>query len=189
MTRPHDGAVVPDVFLERFLLRELPEDEQGRIERLLALDPQLRHRLDALRASEAERLERYPAPEMAHRIRERLEPRAASERSSASRRRKWTWLVPAVAAATLALAMGLSLVPAPRPGDVVRLKGGGPGLVVFRKTASGAERLEPGAAVRPGDLVRLGYRAAGRGWGAILSTDGQGNVTLHLPRSGRRAAT
>jgi hypothetical protein len=38
-------------------------------------------------------------------------------------------------------------------------------------------------------LIRLGYRAAGRGYGAIVSTDGRGNVTLHLPASGGRAAT
>jgi hypothetical protein len=188
MTRPHDAAPVPDLFLERYLLGELPENERGRIERLLDLDPDLRGRLDALKASEDEEARRYPAPEMADRIRGRLREVAAAERTRASERRAWVWLVPTVAAATLALAVGLNVVRPPGPSDGIRLKGGDAELVVFRKTTSGSERLEPGAPALPGDLIRVGYRAAGRTWGAIVSTDGDGNVTQHLPRSGRHAA-
>jgi hypothetical protein len=35
----------------------------------------------------------------------------------------------------------------------------------------------------------VGYRAAGQAFGAIVSTDGNGSVTQHLPRSGRRAVS
>jgi len=38
-----------------------------------------------------------------------------------------------------------------------------------------------------GDLIRIGYRAAGRRYGAILSADGRGTVTLHLPPRGQEA--
>jgi hypothetical protein len=188
MTRTHDAAPVPDLFLERYLLGELPEDERGRIERLLDLDPDLRGRLDALKASEDEAARRYPAPDMADRIRGRLRDVAAAERTRVSERKAWGWLVPAAAAATLALAASLSVVRSPGPSDDIRLKGGDAELVVFRKTTSGSERLEPGASALPGDLIRVGYRAAGRTWGVIVSTDGDGNVTQHLPRSGQRAA-
>jgi hypothetical protein len=188
MTHPHNAAPVPDLFLERYLLGELPEDERGRIERLLELDPDLRGRLDALKAFEAESARRYPAPDMVDRIRGRLRDAAAAESTRVSERRAWRWLVPTVAAASVALAVGLSVVRPPRPSDGIRLKGGTAELVVFRKTPSGSERLEPGAPALPGDLIRVGYRAAGRTWGVIVSTDGDGNVTLHLPRSGQRAA-
>jgi anti-sigma factor RsiW len=187
MTRPNDAAPVPDLFLERYLLGELPEDERGRIERLLELEPELRGRLEALKLSEAETTRRYPAPEMADRVRGRLRVMAA-ERSNVSGRRSWWWFVPGVAAATLALAVGLSVIHPPGLSDEVRLKGAQPALVVFRKTPSGSERLEPGSPARPGDLIRVGYRAAGQSFGVIVSTDGRGRVTQHLPRSGERAA-
>jgi hypothetical protein len=38
-------------------------------------------------------------------------------------------------------------------------------------------------------VLRIGYRAGGRGYGLILSIDGRGVVTRHLPASGDRAAT
>jgi hypothetical protein len=94
-----------------------------------------------------------------------------------------------VAAAIVVLAVGAAVVPIPSPGDGILLKGVEAELVVFRKTASGSERLEAGASATPGDLIRVGYKAAGQAYGAIVSTDGYGNVTQHLPRSGARAAS
>lgn len=63
-----------------------------------------------------------------------------------------------------------------------------PTLALFRRTGAGAEPLKPGAPVRPGDVLRIGYRAAGRPFGAIFSVDGLGNVTRHWPLTGDRAA-
>lgn len=48
--------------------------------------------------------------------------------------------------------------------------------------------LADGAMARPGDLLRLGYSAVDRPFGAILSIDGRGTVTLHLPANGPTAA-
>jgi hypothetical protein len=69
----------------------------------------------------------------------------------------------------------------------VRIKGLDPQITLFRKSGSGSERLADGALARRGDVVRLGYQAAGRPYGAILSIDGRGVVTRHLPRQGERA--
>src|SRR5690606_16144034 len=76
----------------------------------------------------------------------------------------------------------------PRPTEVTRLKGLEPTLALFRRTARGAEPLKPGAAVRSGDVLRIGYRAAGHSFGAIFSVDGHGNVTRHWPLTGDHAA-
>lgn len=73
-------------------------------------------------------------------------------------------------------------------GETTRLKGLQPTLALFRRTPGGAEPLRPGAAVKPGDVLRIGYRAAGRSFGAIFSVDGHGNVTRHWPLTGDRAA-
>ena len=95
------------------------------------------------------------------------------------------------------------VVPAPDPapgpiaaapaasGDGVRLKGKdhpAPALALFRKTRDGSEPLRPGAKVRPGDVLRIGYRTAAPSFGAIVSVDGRGNVTRHWPVEGDRAA-
>ena len=40
---------------------------------------------------------------------------------------------------------------------------------------------------RAGEQIRVGYRGAGGSYGMILSVDGRGTVTLHLPRAAGRA--
>lgn len=194
MTRPGDDAQarVPDLYLERYRLGELPEGERNRIERLLELDPELRGRLEALQAADAEVARRYPASLMDERIRARARATGTSRSETVPARRGARWLMPALAAAAalvLAVGVGVLDVAAPGPDDGILIKGGDAELVVFRKTAVGTERLEPGAAATPGDLIRVGYRAAGRSYGVIVSTDGNGNVTQHLPRSGGRATS
>jgi hypothetical protein len=187
MTRS-DDATVPDLYLERYRLGELPEGERGRIERLLALDPGLRARLDALELSEADVARRHPPALMEERIRDRARAPGVSRSETASARWTRRWLIPAVAAAAVVLAVEVGVERPPAPDDTVRLKGGDAELVVYRKTQGGSERLGPGSRAVPGDLIRIGYRAAGRTYGAILSTDGNGHVTQHLPRAGHRAA-
>ncbi len=188
MIRTDDAAPVPDLYLERYLLEELPEEERGHIERLLELDPGLKNRLDTLRHSDSEIARRYPAHEAAERIRgrARVEDAAESGRATSFGQLTAVWLAPAVAAATVVLAGGVAVVSWPT--DDIRLKGAKAELVVFRRTLSGSERLEPGASATPGDLIRVGYKAAGQAYGVIVSTDGHGSVTQHLPRSGGRAA-
>jgi anti-sigma factor RsiW len=69
-----------------------------------------------------------------------------------------------------------------------RIKGLEPRLTIFRKTKDGAEPLRPGEKARSGEFLRIGYHAAGFGYGAIVSVDGNGNVTRHWPADGDRAA-
>ena len=103
----------------------------------------------------------------------------------------------AVGIAAVALVVGLPhrcLSPF-RPGpaapvtDTDRIKGLQPALAVYRRSARGTETLADGDVARPGDLLRLGYTAAGRAYGVIVSIDGRGAVTLHLPPNGARAAS
>jgi len=68
------------------------------------------------------------------------------------------------------------------------IKGLEPTLMVYRRTATGSETLADGAPARAGDLLLLGYVAAGRRYGVILSLDGAGIVTMHLPANGSAAA-
>jgi hypothetical protein len=58
-----------------------------------------------------------------------------------------------------------------------------PRLYVYRKRGQRIVRVGAGARARRGDLLQLGYDAAGALHGAIFSLDGRGRVSLHFPRS------
>jgi len=94
-----------------------------------------------------------------------------------------------VLAGVLALAVLVGpplLSPGDGPGD--RVKGLESDAPALPQDARGSEPLKDGAAARAGDLIRIGYRAAGERWGVIVSVDGRGVVTQHLPRDGAQAA-
>ena len=168
---------IPDFVLERYRLKELPERSARAVELMMESDPAIRERLDALAASDAEIQEQYRSVFI-------------HDRPAPSRR-----LVAGLAtAAALGFAALLLVVALPRmpqqPSDTERVKGtigGRPSLALYRRTDTGSERLADGAVARPGDLLRVGYASAGRPYGLILSIDGRGAVTLHLPPSGDRA--
>jgi anti-sigma factor RsiW len=176
---------IPDLILEQYRLRELPAAEAQRVERLLSVDEALRRRLEALEQSDEEIAREYPASWLASRVRARLPPSP----------RLW-WAGPvaiaAVAVVALLVAPRRAIAPAPvtsvSPAVEDRIKGLQPALTVYRRTASGSETLANGSVVRAGDLLRVGYLGAGRPYGIIVSIDGLGVVTQHLPPAGDRAA-
>lgn len=173
---------IPDWLLERQALGELPEGDwlQWKV------DPEARARLDALEASNRRILAEYPPEAMGASIRRRSLRGAARPREL---RRIRTWA--AVGAASLASVFVLLSLPtptAPPIEDEVRTKGLDPHLVVHRKRDQGPERIGDGADALRGDVIQIGYVAAGRAYGMILSIDGRGGVTVHLPEDGADAA-
>lgn len=172
---------VPDLILEQYRLRELPDVDADRIERLLSTDEALRRRLEALEESDEEIARAFPAAVLAQRVRARLPVPGQRE----GRWRLALGLAAAAALVFVALAIPRGRLD-PAPGED-RIKGQ-PALTVYRRTASGSETLANGSVARAGDLLRLGYIGAGRAYGVILSIDGRGVVTLHLPPNGDRAA-
>jgi len=170
MSRP-----VPDLLLERYLLGELPAPEARAIEQEIAGNPSLRERVDELTRSDEE-IRRAYAPD---RFVRRGLPRRQSPRG---------WVL-AGALGTAVVAMLAVMPNLPSGGDRIKgTPGGRPALAVYRHTASGSERLADGDTVRAGDLLRLGYTPAGRAYGVILSIDGRGSVTLHMPPADGEAA-
>jgi len=165
-------------------------DEGAAFERRLHGDEELRQRLRALDASDEEIRRRYPAEVLGSQVRRRLEAGAKdAPRTAGARFFGLRWRTVAVLAGVLVLAVLVGpplLGPDDDPGD--RVKGLDPTLLLFRKTPEGSEPLKDGAAARAGDLIRIGYRAAGERWGVIVSVDGRGVVTQHLPRDGAQAA-
>lgn len=170
--------------LERYLLDELPAGDQRDVERALAADGALRARLEELRLSNEAILREHPPTAVAAQVRRR----AAAETRVPSRTARV--LAPALAALASLLVAGTVLVVGGRDAaplaDVTRVKGVRPYLLLFRQAAE-VERLAPGATVHEHDRLQVAYQAAGRGYGVIVSIDGAGAVTRHLPASGDQA--
>jgi hypothetical protein len=180
---------IPDWQLERYRLGELPADQAASVSRALAADAGARERLESIGADDARLLAAHPPRVVAAAIRARVE----LERAGDARRPRRSFaraLVPWVSAA--AVAVGLSVLLPARPdgtlGRETRLKGLEPNLLVFRRAATGAEPLAPAQTARADEVVQIAYQAAGRRYGVVVSIDGRGRVTRHLPRAGDRAA-
>ena len=172
-----------DWLLERYRLGELPAPQLDAVRCALADDAHARARLEALDASDREILHAHPPAPAVAAIRRRAEGAPAPVRTRAPR---WLVAAPALAVALAAALVirhpGREAVPeAGGAGGETRAKGLQRRLVIYRVTGGEAEALRDGAAARPGDNLQLAYVSAGRRFGVIVSIDGRGQVTLHLP--------
>jgi hypothetical protein len=183
----------PDWLLERIALGELPPEELAAARAQLAREPDGEARLSALEAENRAILEKLPSATVAREVEVRSTAARRMEAARGETRplRRFApvlALVPALAAAVLFVVV--------RPGssstaagldtpetEVTRTKGLLPQLVVHRQGATEPERLSDGAAAAAGDVVQISYVAAGHPYGAIVSVDGRGAVTLHVPES------
>jgi len=188
-------AAIPDLLLERYRLNEVSPAERTEIEHRLRDDETLRRRLDEIeRSDEAIRAMDFTAS-LAAQLQGRAALNAAHDRphpgaNSGAARRVLRWALPlAVGVTAMVVVVIGSRTGSLRPGSTgERIKGLRPSLSVFRQTPQGSEALTDGVAARPGDVVRVAYQAAGQSYGVIVSIDGRGGVTMHLPATGREAA-
>jgi hypothetical protein len=185
MTSAADVAV-RDWELERYRLGELSREQRERIDVLLAADAGLRARLADLDAADVALLAQCPPKVFAAQVRER-EQRVGARPWTHHPRLVLGW---AGAAAAVVLVAGVFLASreTQKPGDGDRIKGLRPHVLLFRKTAEGAERLAPTSRVRARDVIQVVYQAAGRRFGVIVSVDARGVVTRHLPATGTQSA-
>jgi len=202
--------IIPDWKLERYLLGELPEEELEDIRILENARGGVWERLEALRADNAAILKRYPPEAMGRKI------EAASSvdrhgvpkwRSAVSRyqppsvktRGVPLWAVPATVCAVALLIIPIRMIfpaaqtdtgAARNQGGVWedRAKGTTPGIEVWRKNGAEAERLPQNAAARSGDIVQLRYIVPEPCYGALVSVDGRGVLTVHLSGEAGKAA-
>jgi hypothetical protein len=106
----------------------------------------------------------------------------------AKRRRRaiarWAALGPALAACLALGVAGLYVLPGL---DQERIKGSDLNMFVYHKVAEGNEILSPDSALSKGDEIQISFFARGKSFGAILSVDGRGQVTRHMPLHGAEA--
>jgi hypothetical protein len=179
----------PEYLVERLHAGDLPPDEAARVRSRLEAEGGER-RLEALAREDAVFREVHrPGPALRE-IRRRAALVALAPRRV---RHRPMLLIPIGAAVAVAAVLLLRLPSgplAPLPAiEDTRLKGLAPRLEVHRNLAgAGSEELREGAVARKGDLLQLSYVAAGRPYGAVVSVDGRGIVTLHWPEEGGPAA-
>ena len=153
--------------------------------------------LTAIKNSDKALLEKYPAEEVKKAVLEKLQ---AGKAEYAAPRRYLNIRVIGAVAAALCLAV---LVPvtvsrnsassaAGGNGIITeqseaRIKGKGAVLHVYKKTETEPLLLKNGSKVSAGDTIQLSYIASGKKYGAVISVDGNGVVTQHLPESGSDA--
>jgi hypothetical protein len=179
---------VPEWMVERLAAGGLTPARARDVEHRLAAEPGGQARVAAIAESNAEILSAHPPAAMAEAIRQRAQ--AAARREAAARPRRTPWLLGVPALALGAVAVVLVVRPASQPpgeaGDYEGIKGP-PSLHVYRKAGKTVERLGDGAAARAGDELQLAYNAKGKRFGALLSLDGAGRITFHLPETGGKA--
>ena len=179
---------IGDWQLERYRLGELPPAELDAVRAALAADGDLAERLARLDRSDREILAQHPPAVISASIRARA---ASGEVGRPRRAGAQGRLAFALACGLVLAAAGVLLLPGRVPDaseDTTRVKGLAPRLFVYRKAPTGAEELAAGSAAREDDVVQLAYQAAGRHFGAIVSIDGRGVVTRHLPAAGTLAS-
>jgi len=156
--------------IERYLLGELPESEMNALKNLE--NDELRLQIEQLKKSNAELLAKHP-----------YKP-------------KFTVLskVPIVpinlAAIFLLCASALIAILSSedRYEDGTRVKGLKTSLEIWRKTAEQTEQLADNSEAKAGDLLQIRYIAL-EPYGALLSLDGNGVLTIHLAGKNGKAAS
>jgi hypothetical protein len=183
-------ARTPDWLVERLHAGDLPAAEAEAVRARLTAEGGL-GRLEALRRDDEAFAAAHPPGPALGEIRRRARgdggrpPRAAR-----------AWLPGALVAAAAAAFVAVVVLPRGGPvgdgrpgGEAVALKGAGPTLVVHRQRPGGEpERLAAGASARAGDVLQLAVQAAGARYGVVVSIDGRGRVTRHLPEGGEVSA-
>ncbi len=191
----------PMWLIERVAQDELAPAEVEQLRQRLAAEGRLLEaELASLSASDREILSRLPRQSIVPAIRQR----ASREPAPSTPRRFRLLLAPALLLGAAALVTvratqhGAVIQPAPSADEEIGIKGdipSSPRLLVFRQKAAkasgppGAERLSDGAHAARGDVLQLAYDKAPDGlFGVLLSIDGAGRVTQHLPEEGAAAS-
>jgi hypothetical protein len=164
------GMPIPDWVLERYRAGSLSASRRAQVEQALRDDPQVAERLAALGSSDEEILRKYPPSWVRRQVEGRLHNKPQGRQILPLA------LVMLTAGAALTLTVGL-----PRADNmpVDRIKGA-PQISIFRE----GERapLGEGDLAHDGDVLQIAVTHGGAPYGAVVSIDGRGSVTVHARR-------
>jgi len=182
---------ISEYYLERYALGELPDEEKEEIRLLSSSVPEIQAALDEIKSSNRDILALYPPLTVKASLLMQL---AETPKKAFPLKRVLTI---SSAVATLLILILVFPLHKQKPSIIypdaereVTLAKGIPAvdlsrtqLLVYRKIQDRVETLSDGEKARAGDLLQLAYVTTEDSYGMILSIDGRGAVTLHLPES------
>lgn len=199
---------IPDIYIEQYILGELPENLRIEIETLLKDNPVLQERISALLESNVNILSDYPPASIVETILEKSDKASGTvidkkqsgiistiagsinnmiNRISSVSTARYTI---SAASAAIILIVIIFTVPGIRNINIisttqdesVRIKGLDSKLLLYRIKGGEVKELKNLNTAHSGDIIQAGYIATGNyRHGVILSIDGRGTVTLHFP--------
>ncbi len=178
-------ARIPSWKLERFALGELPTHEMESIRKQIAESPDLQDQLETLRHSNALFLEQHPPKAAARRI-----LAMAGSRQEENLRHDQPWfssflsLPKGMLAAVLIVAVTVLVLQNQFTVADIRTKGGDARIELWQKNGDSISMILDSATLQAGDLVQIRIHPTERCYGVVISLDGRGNWTTHLPESG-----
>jgi hypothetical protein len=186
---------ISDYYLERYAFGELPEDEEEEIRQWSTSTPEIQAALEEIEFSNKEILALYPPQTVMASL-----SRWQDDRPRKLFFKKRILAISSVVTAFLILLLVLPLLKQRTPvihpdleKDITTVKGiptvdlSKTQLLVYRKIRDQVEMMSDGEYARAGDLLQLAYVAVEDPYGIILSIDGRGVITLHLPDSEQKS--
>ncbi|MDH5716843.1 MAG: DUF4384 domain-containing protein [Spirochaetia bacterium] len=182
---------IPHLKLEQYLLNELPPREMEEISRKIKTDKVLNKKIDELKKSNHEILKKYDPINMASQIQNKLNLQKAqlenNNKKSIFSSKLYLYgglAFSSVLVLFLLLPMGarqdLNNSEHYNKIELTRLKGESEKLFVYIQRNNKIDLLSNEAIVYEGDKLQLAYKSE-FDYGLILSIDGRGAITLHLP--------
>ncbi len=190
--------MIPQWKLERYALGELPPNELVAIKSQIANDPEAQRQLQQIDSSNREFLQQNDPHAAAKRLMALSKARAQEESASPS----WIWK-PVTAFAVLAIAVflgtnmmkpqnpveqGMEMAMVSTHDDGIRTKGLQNRIELWQKTGDSIAMILDGAKVNAGDLLQIRTQVDKKCFAAVVSLDGRGNWTKHLPENGSQAS-
>jgi hypothetical protein len=185
---------IPDIILERYILKELDPKKMDEIRELCENNPDIASRVMEIRKSNEEILRTYPDDKITAEIMHKYELQNPAGKRQRSNLVKYLRIIPPVAVAAAA-AVVFILLPAVKKdvaiidtNDITRIKGRETVLYLYRKNRNGEiDLMKNNSSAKAGDLLQIGCSSMENAYGVILSIDGRGKVTLHYPKNEKQS--
>lgn len=188
MSQEQKPMPVSGLQLEKYLLGALPDSERKALDARIAADPALAKTVERMRSEDLAFAARFPAETIVPEIQAAALPKPRPQTVPTLEWRKGIALAfPVGGRRTFAFALMLLCaaplllwkLPSETRGE--RLKGKQAELRLYRNTAAGPERVVSGSQAAAGDVFQVELHPGTFAYGAVVSVDGNGSVTLHWP--------
>lgn len=182
---------ISEIYLEKYILGELPQEEMLRIENEISQNTFLAEKINTIKKSNDNILKEYPSEYFENLIEQKSKSKILNSNTQKKEKffPKLTKKSSVLAAAVLCCMTAIFILFInPFNGtqeniiqNGTRFKGDSRKLFIYKKTDSGTELLKPGTHVSQNDLIQVAYFSANDRYGMIISIDGNKNITLHYP--------